>query len=126
MGKIGLTDIEYELMSLFWGRREPATFSEILEYCNEEKGFNWAKTTAHTHLTRLVQKGLLSMGKRGAKRTYYAIVTREEQARVSAEEFVKDSFSGSLKEFLVSFAGNNALTREDIEELRRTLDEFSE
>lgn len=126
MGHFGLTDIEYELMVFVWKNEKPVTFAEILRFCNEEKGRNWAKTTAHTYVTRLMQKGLLGVSCAGAKRAYYALISREELAHKSAEEFVNTSFSGSLKAFLVSFTCNHPLSSEEAEELYRLLDDISE
>ena len=52
----GLSEIEYELMQLFWQSDKELFFAEIVRYCNEQKGHDWAQTTIHTYLSRLIQK----------------------------------------------------------------------
>lgn len=124
MGHFGLSDIEYELMSFFWDSDGPVTFSEVLTFCNEKQGRNWAKTTAHTYLTRLVQKGLLNTCHPGTKRAYYAAISKNELAHTSAQEFINTSFSGSLKNFLVSLTGNQPISPEEAKELHQILDQI--
>lgn len=128
MGKhFGLSDVEYDLMSFFWEQAKPVTFAEILNFCNSVKGWNWAKTTAHTYVTRLMQKGLLDMNSvRGVRRTYFARINREDFARKSAQEFIDSSFSGSLKNLFLTLVPDNKLTQEDIHELRKVLDQLIE
>ncbi|MDE6947684.1 MAG: BlaI/MecI/CopY family transcriptional regulator [Anaeroplasmataceae bacterium] len=59
MGKHGLSNIEYEIMEFFWHRDEPASFKEILDYFNTEKGMNWKKQTLGTYLSNLRKSGMI-------------------------------------------------------------------
>lgn len=59
MGKHGLSNIEYEIMGFFWHRDEPASFKEILDYFNTEKGMNWKKQTLGTYLSNLRKSGMI-------------------------------------------------------------------
>lgn len=120
-----LSDIEFELMSFFWDQTTPVTFADILHFCNDKKGWNWAKTTAHTYVTRLMKKKLLDMNNiSGARRTYFAKISREEFALYSAQELVDTSFSGSLKNLILSLVPNRCLTQKDVEELHQILDQL--
>lgn len=119
---MGLTSIEYEIMSYFWEREEPIYFSEILSYFNDVKKKNWAKTTLHTYLTTLIRKGLLSSDKAEYKHSYTAAITKEELARIVSHKFIDRSFNSSLKSFLISFTESTPLTPEEIEELHQILD----
>lgn len=123
-----LSDIEFELMLFFWDLENPATFAEILRFCNEEKKWNWAKTTAHTYVTRLMDKGLLSMNHTvGTRRTYFARISREEFMHRSAKSFLDTVFSGSVKNFLFALAPSGpSLTRSEAEELHEILDRLME
>ena len=123
-----LSDIEFELMLFFWDLENPVTFAEILRFCNEEKKWDWAKTTAHTYLTRLMNKGLLSMNHTaGTRRTYFARISREEFMRSSAQSFLDTVFSGSVKNFLLALTpSGSAFTRSEAEELHEILDRLTE
>lgn len=123
----GLSDIEYELMCFFWDQPSPVTFAEILQFCNESMGWDWAKTTAHTRVTRLMQKGLLDMRDvKGERRTYFAKVSREEFVQGSFERLLDFSAAGSVGSFLLSFVPRGRLSRQEAEELHRVLDELAE
>ncbi len=123
----GLSDIESELMSFFWNQTTPVVFADILHFCNDEKGWNWAKTTAHTHITRLMKKGFLDMNDvRGTRRTYFAKISREDYARSLAQELADSFFSGSVKNLLLALASGSQLTPADLDELQKTLDQLAE
>lgn len=124
---LGLSDIEFDLMSFFWEQSSPVTFAQILDFCNNVKGWNWAKTTAHTYVTRLMHKNLLDMNSiKGVRRTYFAKTSREEFISSSMQELVDVSFSGSIKNLLLSLIPNNHLTRKDVDELHKILDRLAE
>ena len=122
---LGLSDIEYELMTFFWNQEKPVPFGEILRFCNEEKGWNWAKTTAHTYVTRLLKKNLLGVNNtKGIRRTYFAKVSQEALAHDSVQEIVNTSYAGSFKNLLLSLVPDKPLSREDAEELHELLDQL--
>ncbi len=124
---LGLSDMEFDLMSFFWEQTSPVTFAQILDFCNDVKGWNWAKTTAHTYITRLLHKNLLGMNStKGMRRTYFAKISREAFMSSSVQELVDVSFSGSIKNLLLSLIPNNRLTRKDVEELHKILDQLAE
>lgn len=122
---LGLSDIEFDLMTFFWEQEKPVSFAEILHFCNEEKNWGWAKTTAHTYVTRLMQKGLLDMNHTaGIRRTYFARISHEQLAQESAQEFIDSSFSGSIKNLLLCLAPSKKLSQQDVDELHQILDEL--
>lgn len=122
---LGLTDIEFELMTFIWNQQSPVTFKEILYFCNDIKGWNWAKTTAHTYLTRLIRKKILGVTKtRGVRRTYFAIVSEKELAHNTILSIVNTSFNGSIKDLLLSMVPNSHLSLEDKKELHELLDQL--
>lgn len=118
----GLSDTEYILMHFFWSSSYPLSFSEILNYCNNELHLDWAQTTVHTYLTRLIQKGVLTAKRDGYKKFYYATSTEQELSSTFANRFVKEVYGGSLKNFLLSFTGEAKLSKAEVEELKHLLD----
>ncbi len=123
MNNMGLSDIEYALMCFFWESSKPQSFGEVLRFCNDVQKLDWAKTTAHTYLTRMIKKGLLGCNnQKGTRRTYYARLSRDELAQNTAQEFLAGNFNGSLKSLLVSLSHNASLSREEADELHELLD----
>lgn len=119
----GLSEIEYELMQLFWQSGKELFFAEIVRYCNEQKGHDWAQTTIHTYLSRLIQKNVLTSSRKGYKRSYKAKVSEEELSGIWANKFIETSYGNSVTKFLVSFTQKTKLSKEEIDHLHQFLDE---
>lgn len=123
---LGLSEIEFDLMTFFWTLGRPASFSEVFRFCNEKMEWKWAPTTAHTYITRLVSKKLLvAQGAAGVRRTYAPALSKKELEQRSAQEFVSTSFSGSMKGLLLSLVPSQTLSPEEAAELHRILDEMT-
>lgn len=118
----GLSDIEYELMKFFWDNTGAHTFSEVLRYCHEEMHADWAQTTLHTYLTRLIQKGVLSSERNGYRRSYCAKVSEQELSHNYANQFMKETYHGSIKNLLISLTYQTSLSQEEVDELKQLLD----
>lgn len=119
----GLSEIEYNLMKYFWANSTPIPFADVLEYCNNVLKYDWAKTTLHTYLTRLIKKGILHSDRKGYKKSYYPEITEKELAHRYASSFVENNFGGSVPELFLSLTYNTKLSEEDITELKQILEE---
>ena len=115
----GLSEIEYDLMKMFWASDHPLPFAEVLNYCNNEKDYGWAQTTLHTYLTRLIRKGVLHSDRKGYKKSYRPELTEAELSHLYAGHFVEQSYGGSIKNLLVSLTYNTQLSREEVSELQK-------
>lgn len=118
----GLSEYELDLMKFIWDSEHPLSFAELMNYCNKKKNYNWAKTTLHTYLTRLIQKGVLSCDKSLHKHLYAPKLTEQELSHLYAEQFVREAYNGSIKDLLLSFTYNTPLSKEEIAELQTILD----
>lgn len=118
----GLSELEYELMQYLWKSNHSLSFAEILDYCNNELHYDWAKTTLHTYLTRLIKKGVLHFDRKGYRHSYYPELTEQELAHKYATDFVDNSFGGSVSNLLISLTYNTELSDSDIEELKKIID----
>ena len=52
-----------------------------------------------------------------------SLISREEFAARQSEEFVDQTFDGSLPQFLAAFTRRKKLSREEIDQLQRLIDE---
>lgn len=118
----GLSEIEYELMNYFWSNGT-LSFLEILEYCNDKCHYNWAKTTLHTYLTRLIKKGVLNADFVGHRKFYSPKISKEELAQRYAEQFLKKDFGGSISQLLLSLTYKSKLSEGEVAELKKIIDE---
>lgn len=63
MVRNAMSATEYYILNYLWSRETPGTFSEIMNYFNNEANKEWKKQTVNTFLTRLAQKGFLNIDK---------------------------------------------------------------
>ncbi|MBQ8038253.1 MAG: BlaI/MecI/CopY family transcriptional regulator [Lachnospiraceae bacterium] len=110
---------ENKLAELVW-EHEPMTSMELVRLC--EQKLEWKKSTTFTVLKKLCNKGILQ----NKNSLVTSLVPREEFVREKSRRFVEDTFGGSLPGFIAAFMGKEKLSNEEIEELRRMIDNYKE
>jgi predicted transcriptional regulator len=114
MSELQLGIVEAKFADLIW-EREPVTSSELVHLCADR--FQWKRTTTHTVLKRLCDKGLFENN--GG--TVTAKLSREEFYTRHSRQYVASTFGGSLPAFLAAFTGGGQLTQEEREQLQALL-----
>ena len=117
MAEIQLGVIEARFADMIW-EREPVTSSELVKQAAEV--FKWKRTTTHTVLKRLCDKGLFENN----KGTVTCRITREQFYSLQSRKFVEDTFQGSLPAFIAAFTSQKRLSREEIREIRGMIDAY--
>jgi BlaI family penicillinase repressor len=115
MAEIQLGVIEARYANMIW-EHEPVTSSKLVKLTAVE--FNWKRTTAHTVLRRLCDKGLFQ----NDNGTVTSLISRQEFYALQSKKFVEDAFDGSLPAFIAAFTKNNTLTPEEATEIRKMID----
>ena len=118
MSDYRLGQIEARFADIIW-EHQPLSSSELVGLCLEE--LNWKKST-YTVLRRLCERGIFVNDNSVVK----ALISREEFYARQSEEFIEDSFKGSLPAFLAAFTKNKSLSQEDVNEIRRMIDSYEE
>lgn len=119
MTEYQMGEIETRFAEIIWSS-EPISSTELVRISACE--FGWKKSTTYTVLKRLCEKGIF----RNEQGSVASVIGREEYYSLRSERFVEDNFKGSLPAFLSAFTKSRALDREDIEQIKRMLDEYSE
>jgi BlaI family penicillinase repressor len=73
-----------------------------------------------------VKKGVLRFRSEGNRYLYYPAIPRQHYVREESASFIDRVFGGETTPALMHFARNTRLTKDEIEELRRILDEKGE
>jgi BlaI family penicillinase repressor len=107
-------------MQVIWDQKA-ATAAEVIEALARETG--WRHRTVRTLLGRLVAKGVLSAEAEGNRYVYRPTVSRGKCVREQSRSFLKKVFGGDTAELLVHFVRGAEISPEQIEELKRLLDE---
>ena len=119
-GNINIGEAELEIMKVLWKAGEPVNTQYINEAV-EEKG--WKRTTISTFLTRLVDKGAISYEKRGKLYYYTPLISQKDYRKSQTKNFIMSVYNGSVKDLAVSLFENEALSDDDIKELRPIFDD---
>lgn len=118
--KITVSDAELEILEVLWAANSALNAGEIRSALNDHK--NWERTTVLTLIQRLVKKGALTQEKRAqsSREIYYytPCIAREEYVRTETKNFIEKFFKGRSKNLAAALVDSDALTKNDIEELR--------
>ena len=119
MEKWKLGDKQRQMADLIWDN-EPLSSRELVELC--AACFDWKRTTTYTMLKILCERGLFE----NKDSVVRAFISREDFEAQQGEDFLQESFGGSLPRFLAAFTRKNKLSQGDIAELQRLIDEHKE
>ena len=114
-----LPDGELEVMQIIWHGETPMPRSVIEKELTESK--HLAATTILTFLTRLCDKGFLTMEKQGRINYYTPIVTEKDYLASESRNILNRLYGGSLSAFAASL-WDGGISREEIEALREMLE----
>lgn len=115
MGEIKLGAVESHFADIIW-ENEPLTSRELVERAKEE--LNWNKSTTYTILRRLCEKGIF-VNEGG---TVSSLIPKKDFLAVQSEQFVAETFSGSLPAFIAAFTTRKKLSKNEIDELQAMID----
>lgn len=110
---------ETELMRLIWASTHPVTCGELLALLPTDK--SWKTTTVLTFLSRLADKGMVSVTKQGKANVYGAAVNESEYRGQETRSFLEDMHGGSVKSMIASLYDSEELTKDEIDELKAGL-----
>lgn len=112
-----MTETELKFAELIW-REEPVGSGELVRLCQQEYG--WKKSTTYTFIKKLCEQNILQ----NRDAVVSALVGREEYFQRQGEEFVERSFEGSLPRMIAAFIERKRLSREQIEEIEKMIEDY--
>lgn len=115
-----LPESELEIMQIIWKKSAPVSRVDIEQALQETHPL--APTTILTLLTRLCEKGFLSLKKEGRSNLYEPLITEKEYLAAESRSFLDRVFHGSVASFATALC-DSGVTKEELEELRRLLEE---
>lgn len=118
MGDYRLASAEEKFAEMIWANA-PVSSTELVKLC--EKEMNWKKSTTYTMLKKLCEKGIVQ----NHDAIVSVLISKEEFYGRQSRRYVNDVFAGSLPEFLTAFCGGRKLSKEEVEEMKRFIEENS-
>lgn len=111
MPDLTLGNVEERFADIIW-ENEPLSSSELAR--KSEAVLCWKKSTSFTVLKRLCNKGIF----KNENGQVTSLMSKEEFLSRQSEQFVEETFRGSLPAFFAAFTARKPLTKKEAEELR--------
>jgi predicted transcriptional regulator len=118
MDTIKLFDSELKVMEIIW-EREPVSAKEISSILGENIG--WNKNTTYTIIKKLIEKEVLCREEPNFICT--AKLRKEQVQSAETKSLIEKLYQGSKKAFFAAFLQNEKLSREELEEIKRLINE---
>ena len=114
-----LTKAEEQLMHYLWSLQKAYLKDIVEQYPNPAPAY----TTISTVVNVLVKKKFVGFNTHGKSREYYPLITKENYSRQSMKGLMKSFFNSSTKQFASFFASQEDLSVEELQEIRKLIDE---
>jgi BlaI family penicillinase repressor len=114
-----ISSSEWKVMRLLW-RKAPQPSYDIIQTLVEEE--RWHPSTIKTLLGRLTRKKVVGAKKYKNLLQYRPLVSEEDSIHLESQSLLDRLFDGSVKPLLLHFVRRNALTQNDLDELRAILE----
>lgn len=115
-----LPDSELAVMQAVWQCTTPISRSDLEEILLPQHPM--AQTTLLTLLTRLAEKGFLSIEKQGRSNYYVPTVTQDAYLADQSRRFVDQLFGGNMSLFASALC-DSGLSKQELDQLRKLLEE---
>jgi BlaI family transcriptional regulator, penicillinase repressor len=118
-----ISEAESAVMDVLW-RRQPLAADEVAAELAPLRG--WQEATVKTLLNRLLTKGAIRAEKQGRRYLYAPVLKREDWVLDESQGLLERLFEGRVAPLVAHFSTHRRLSRKDIAELRRLLEEIDD
>ena len=111
--------VERRFAEIIWAN-EPLSSGDLVKKCAEE--LEWKKSTTYTVLKKLCERGIFQ----NQNGSVTSLIGRQEYDAMQSEQFVEETFGGSLPAFLAAFSKRKKISAKELEEIRKMIDSYRE
>lgn len=115
-----ITEAESVVMHALWDKSPQA--AEDVSAALAER--HWQDTTVKTLLNRLLRKGAIAAARDGRRFLYRPVLRREDYVLTESTSLLDRLFGGRVAPLVQQFSERRKLSKRDIAELRRLIDEL--
>lgn len=120
---VRISEAEAVVMEALW-ESHPLSAEDVVARLGDRNG--WAEATVKTLLNRLLNKGAISATKEGRRYLYAPQVAREAWLLEESSSLLERLFDGRVAPLVAHFSQHRKLSRDDVAELRRLLEELDD
>ena len=117
MEELRLGLVESKFADIIW-KNEPLHSRQLVSLCETELG--WKKSTTYTVLKRLCEKGIFC----NENGTVQSLMSKEEFNAAQSEQFVDNTFGGSLPAFFAAFTKRKQLSDSELAEIQKMISQM--
>lgn len=114
-----ISESESLVMDILW-TRAPQTADEIVAALSART--EWQESTIKTFLNRLLKKGVVRAEYEGRRYLYSPVLQRADWVDAQSRSVLDRLFGGRVAPLVAHFSERQALSRDDIAELRKLID----
>ena len=118
---IPISDAESEVMQVLWAK-SPRSAEDVIEALASTQ--DWQDATIKTLLNRLLNKGAIRAERDGRRYLYAPVLQREDWVAGESESLLQRLFDGRVAPLVAHFSQHRKLSKKDIAELRRLVEEL--
>ena len=119
-----LSDSEIYIMQIIWKYGKVTSFDILDEIKNDD---TISENGIRTLLGRMVRKGAIRITeKKGKTYIYKALINKDDFLRKEGNNFLENIYQGAINTMLLNIVKENKLTKKDVHELLKRIDDESE
>ena len=118
-----ISDAESDVMQVLW-RKAPRSAEEVIEALAATR--DWQDATVKTLLNRLLNKGAIAAERDGRRYLYSPLLKREAWVLEESRGLLDRLFDGRVAPLVAHFSEQRKLSRKDIAELRKLLEDLDD
>lgn len=118
-----ISSAESLVMDALW-RASPLSAEQIAAQVAEDQ--QWTEATVKSLLNRLLTKGAVAADKDGRRYLYRPLIARGDYVHAESRGLIDRLFDGRLAPLVAHFSERDALTPEDVAELKRLIAEIDD
>lgn len=118
-----VTEAESVVMDVLWTRHPLGADEVVAALAGRE---DWQEPTIKTLLNRLLKKGAIRAEKDGRRYLYSPVLEREAWVLGESQGLLERLFDGRVAPLVAHFSAQRKLSRKDVAELRKLLEEMDD
>ena len=118
-----ISEAESVVMDVLW-REHPLAAEDVVAALSQRQ--DWQEATIKTLLNRLLNKGAVRAQKQGRRYLYAPVLKREDWVLEESQGLLQRLFDGRVAPLVAHFSEQRKLSRKDIAELRKLLEELDD
>lgn len=119
-----LSDAELEIMLVLWDANTPVSSTYVRDRLRGKR--SWALSTLMTVLERLSEKQFVHCDRSTRTNMYTALIHESEYKASEGKSFLSKLYGSSLKNLVTSLYEENAVSDQELGELRQYLERLKE